>query len=420
MKYSEAIEYIHSLLRFGSRPELGRITELLRLLGSPEEKLKFIHIAGTNGKGSTCYMCASVLREAGCKTGLYISPYIIDFRERIQINGEYIPKKALARLVERVRAEADKIDEPVTEFEFVTALAFLYYSEEKCDVIVLETGMGGRFDATNAIQTAAVCGITSVSFDHTAYLGDTLSKIAFEKCGIIKNRTPVVSADLQDEEVLSVIFETAAKTGSKVIIPNTKSVEILEESLTYTKIKYKDSVFKIPFSGQHQIINATLAYEILTAFNPRLDNEILEKGIENAYIPARLERLSENPIIFLDAGHNEAGLETVKAFIEKNLSSKKIITLFGAFKDKDLKKMAEITESFSDCIILTRPDSPRAASGNELKAFFSDNESIFIEDNIKKAYLKAEKKLLKNPETSALIICGSLFFAAEIKKIYKK
>ena len=237
MNYTGSVEYIHSLLRFGIKPGLERISELLSLLGNPQEKVKAIHIAGTNGKGSTSTMTANILKNAGYRTGLFTSPYVINFRERIRINGEMIPEDALAETVSRVKEKIDILNEQgteITEFEAITAAAYLYFAEEGCDFAVMETGLGGRFDATNVITKPAICIITSISFDHTDILGDSLEKIAFEKCGIIKRNCPVVTSENQSSEAMQVIKKTCEEKSSPLFITDPQKATVISDTLGKT------------------------------------------------------------------------------------------------------------------------------------------------------------------------------------------
>jgi len=248
MTYQSALQFIHSLNRFGSKPGLSRITELLSLLGNPQKNIACIHVAGTNGKGSTSTMISNALIEAGKKVGLYTSPYIIDFRERIQINNTYIPKRSLARLVNKVKAVSKTMADHPTEFEFITAIMFLYFKEQKVDIAVIEVGLGGRFDATNVITPLASV-ITKISLDHTAVLGNTYKQIAFEKAGIIKQGVPTVVAPKQEQEALNEIIRVAEERQSKV------------------NVCELNKKFELSLFGEYQQENATTAYNVLKLLN---------------------------------------------------------------------------------------------------------------------------------------------------------
>ena len=309
MNYEEALSYIHSLLVFGSQPGLERISELLEKLGNPQNKLKFIHVAGTNGKGSTCTMLSSVYKQAGYKTGLYTSPYIVDFRERMQIGGEYIPQDTLARLTKRVKDTGVV----VTEFEFITALAMLWFLEENCDIVILEVGLGGRFDATNIIKAPLCSVIMKIDYDHTAILGDTIEQITAEKCGIIKDNAPTVSYPLQEPAALNVIVEHNAHT----VVPNLNNLEIVSSGIKGNSFIYNGAEYSTKLIGQHQVYNAITAIEAVNAAGLKVSQADIVTGIKNAQIPARMELISENPLVFLDGAHNPNGAEAISAFMEK-------------------------------------------------------------------------------------------------------
>ena len=288
MNYNEALNYIHSLLVFGSKPGLERISELLNKLGNPQDDLKFIHVAGTNGKGSVCTMLSNIYMKAGLKTGLYTSPYVVDFRERIQFNGEYIEKDILAELCKQVK----NTNVVVTEFEFITAMAMLYFKYKKCDIVILETGLGGRFDATNVIKENLASVITRIDFDHTAYLGDTLEKIAMEKSGIIKNG-PTICYPLQEKQA----EETIKAYSKKFVLPNTDNLEILNSDDFGNRFIYNNEEYKTTLSGEHQIYNALTVIETVKTAGVSVSQNHITEGIASASIPARLEVISEKPLV---------------------------------------------------------------------------------------------------------------------------
>ena len=237
MTYDEAVSYIHSVSWRGSRPGLSRIRELCRLIGDPQDKLRFVHVAGTNGKGSFCCMLSEVLREAGYKTGLFTSPYVVSFRERMRVDGQDISEASLSEVTEFVRTYADRMEDPPTEFELITAIAFEYFRREECDVVVLEVGMGGRLDSTNIITTTVLSVITEISLDHTAFLGDTVEKIAAEKAGIIKDGIPVIFTGT-DARAASVIYEAASCHGSRMLTPDYGALNVRESSVYGSRFDY--------------------------------------------------------------------------------------------------------------------------------------------------------------------------------------
>ncbi|MDP2891688.1 MAG: Mur ligase family protein, partial [Bacillota bacterium] len=282
------------------------ISRLCELIGNPQDKLRFIHVAGTNGKGSTSAMLASVLHAAGYKTGLFLSPYMDDYCDSIQINGVFMSHDEFAGAVSAVKEQVEKLaqnGEHATEFEILTAIAFLWFYQSGCDIAVLEAGLGGRLDATNIIKNPLVSVITAISFDHMAYLGNTIEEIAREKCGIIKPGGVTVSYPLQYEGALAVIKEYASKKNNLLLIPDADAVDIEKAGLNGTDISYKGSKFHIPLSGRHQIYNALSAVEAIFAlcdfFGFAISRSDIKKGIENTVIPARQEVLCRHPLIIL-------------------------------------------------------------------------------------------------------------------------
>ena len=318
MNFNESVEYIHSLLAFGIKPGLERISMLLDLLDNPQDKLQFVHIAGTNGKGSTSTMISNMLIASGKKTGLFTSPYVIDFCERIQINGENVDKNIFAECVTEVREkieELNKKDIIITEFEAITVSAFLCFLKAECEYVVLEVGLGGRFDATNVIKNPKAVVITSISLDHIAILGDTIEKIAFEKCGIIKENIPVITSSNQHRDALKVITETCENKNCDLIITNPKETEILDDSIFGTVFTYYKNVYKTKLTGNHQIENTVNAIECAKVLG--LSDLAIAQGIENTRMIARMEIIGENPFIIRDGGHNEGCAEALYNFLNK-------------------------------------------------------------------------------------------------------
>ncbi|MBR5496002.1 MAG: bifunctional folylpolyglutamate synthase/dihydrofolate synthase, partial [Oscillospiraceae bacterium] len=340
MTYTQALEYIHSFDKFGSKLGLERILKLLDLMGNPQKSLKFVHIAGTNGKGSTTMMCANVLKESGYKVGTYISPFVLEFRERIQICGQMIPQTDLAQLVEQIAPLVKKLNDDgdvLTEFEIVTCIALLYFCNQKCDVVCMEVGLGGRFDATNVIENPLVSVITSISLDHTQILGDTTDKIAFEKCGIIKQNCPCVTYPCQDIDALATIMEQCQAKNSTLVMPSKNAIEILQSDLSGNRFIYDETEFKTSLLGNHQIYNAVTAIETLKqlvykGFN--ITKQSLLRGIENTTFPARCEILQKSPLVILDGAHNESGIKTLTALIDD--MGTKVNVIMGILKDKEV------------------------------------------------------------------------------------
>ena len=422
MTYTEALEYIHNTLKFGSKLGFERISCLLELMGNPQDSLKFVHVAGTNGKGSTCNAIASVLKAAGYKTGLYTSPFINDFCERIQINNENIPHDALAQITNQVKLYADKIsksgDYP-TEFELVTAIAFEFFKKSACDIVVLEVGLGGRFDATNIIKTPLVSVITSISLDHTEILGETEALIAFEKCGIIKNKGITVTSPQQSIEALEVIMRSCAEHGNILVTPNLNAVKLKYEGIDGSKIEYKDNSIFIPLAGKHQITNFITAFEVVDillnryGFNIASDNII--KGFSAVKFAARMEILQKDPLIILDGAHNPAGAKALANSIKNYLSGKNIVVIMGMFKDKDYKFCISEIATLANSFIAIESHSPRALPTYEV-AYEAQKycANVISCNDYSQALINAQKAAGSD---GVIIICGSLYFAGEMKQL---
>ena len=398
MTYRDAVHKINSLLRFGMKPGLERIQALLDRMGNPQKQLKFVHVAGTNGKGSACALLSSVLREAGYRTGLFTSPYITDFRERFQINGEEIPEETLARILGRLMPMVEEMaerGEVITEFELITALAFQWFYEEKCDVVVLEVGLGGRFDATNVIDTPLAAVIMSISLDHTAILGDTVEQIAFEKCGIVKEGGDVVLYPDQEEGVYGV-----------------------SSSIEGTVASYRDEEYQLPFLGAHQLKNAAAAFaalELLKEKGYRISQEAMQAGVAKAYIPARMEVLGRSPLVILDGAHNPGAARVLAQALEKYLPHRKIIGVMGMLKDKDSRSSLRSLASLFQALITASPKNPRALPAAELADRAREYCSqVFAEEDLSKAICLARKLA---GEDGAIVICGSLYLAGEIRPL---
>lgn len=422
MQYEEALNYVHSLLTFGIRPGMERINALLSLLDNPQNKLKFIHVAGTNGKGSTCTMLSEICIHAGYKTGLFTSPYIIDFRERLQINGKMIEKEDFAELMDKIKPLVEKLSaenlQP-TEFEVITAAAFLYFAEQKCDVVVLEVGLGGLLDSTNVIRTPLVSVIASVSMDHMNILGNTLGEIAEQKCGIIKENGVTVSYPLQQEEVLNKIRETSNSKNNKLLIPDMRNVNVIEQTISGTYIMYNNLELNIKLIGNHQIANCITAVTAVLAAKDRgltkIDEKSIILGVSSARIPARMEVFDGKPLVILDGAHNADGIEVLAEGLKKYLSGRKIHAVMGMMADKEyliaLKEILPLCES----LITTTPSNPRALSADDLmKCALPYGKKCTAINDPKEAYLYA----LKNtPPEDVLLVCGSLYLASDVRSV---
>ena len=401
MTYNECLNYIHSLGNFTLPATLDRINLCLERLGNPQNNFEAIHIAGTNGKGSVSVMLAKVFETAGKKCGLFISPYIIDFRERIQINGQYISEADLCRLAERVMAT----NVSLTEFEFITAVAFLYFSEQKIDILVCETGLGGRLDATNSLTRKLAAVITKIGLDHTAILGDTIEQIAGEKCGIIKN-CPVVSNPCQEKAALNVL----KKSAKELYLPSIKeAVKTSENTFIYNNREYTLSL-----KGDYQIENALTVLETLKAVNSDIPYNIIYKALASTYFPARMETVSKSPLIVIDGAHNPDGAAALAKELKKYEG--KAVAIIGAMKDKDFETVLETTLPYCKAAITVRVENmPRAESAENLAAAASKYCEAVTAKDYEAALKLAKEKAGDNP----IFVFGSLYLAADIRKLFK-
>lgn len=419
MTYEEALSQISSLLRFGIKPGLERIEKLLGLLGNPQDRLKFVHVAGTNGKGSTCALIASVLRKSGYKTGLYTSPYVTDFCERMQIDGEMISREDVAALTEKTMPLVERMaadGETITEFELITAIAMQWFAQNGCDVIVLEVGLGGRLDATNVIKTPLVSVITSISLDHTNILGDTVEQIAREKCGIIKENGITVCYPDQPKKAYEVIRDTAAERKNRFVTARMDSVKVLSMNITGTGLNYNGLLVNLPFIGEHQVKNAVTALaaiEVLKSKGFPIADHSIEAGFCCASFPARLEVLSHSPLVVIDGAHNPDGTAALAQAIRKYLKGRKIIAVMGMLADKDVTKAIKNLEGLFSQVIALAPDNPRAMSAQELAArWWNVNMGAQPMEDIDAALKKAFELA---GEDGAVLICGSLYLAGEVR-----
>lgn len=404
MKYTDALNYIHSTPKFQRVLGNDLLKKLLSVLNNPEKKLKFIHIAGTNGKGSTAVMTASVLQKAGYKTGLFTSPFIERFNERIQINNIPIPDDTLAQLTETVMHTIDKYNTPVSEFALITAIAFLYFASEQCDIVILETGLGGRLDATNVIENPLLCVITSISLDHTRYLGDTIELIASEKFGIIKENVPVILYPIQKNSVFDIARHFCTNHHSQLLIPDIPSG-------TNDNMIYKNEAYTLSLKGSYQINNAAVVIEIinfLKLLNFKISPSDLKYGLSHTKWIARFEFLS--PSLIIDGSHNPDGVKNLKADL---LALNKSVTLIIAMMDdKEYSECVRLFSEITSNVIITQIDIPRCCRAEALAAEF---EKHGIAPVICKTLTDAIA--LAEAEKNITCICGSLYLAGEARRL---
>jgi dihydrofolate synthase/folylpolyglutamate synthase len=418
MKKFDPYVYLSGLnidvMRFG----LETITELLSRLGNPQNDYKTILIAGTNGKGSTATMTASILRSAGYKVGLYTSPHLVDIRERIVINGRKIARKDFSQIIADIK---EKIKKPLTYFEFLTAVAFVYFQRQKVDIAVLEVGLGGRLDATNVCKPL-VSIITNIAFDHMVYLGNALESITREKAGIIKQNGICLTAAKQ-KNVLEVLKNICAERKAKLyrLGADIKIVKQKKSSFVYQGLYRKLSGLTISLRGEHQLANAALAVaavELSDKNGLKIDNGAIRAGLKKAYLDARLEVLQKEPLFLLDGAHNPAGISVLCRALKNNFSYRRLILIFSSLIDKDYRQMLKKIAPLAYKIIITKLKTKRAVSPDNIwevlekigcKAIVTQN----VGQAIQKAQALAEKKDL-------ICATGSLYLAGEVKQKFPK
>lgn len=426
MDYKEALAYINDKNKYGSRLGLDSIRKLLEILGNPHLGLNYIHVAGTNGKGSTSSYLAHCIREAGYKVGLFTSPYLERFNERIQINGKDIPDEALVRITDLVKDAADimvkeGMDHPTT-FEIVTAIAFVYYNEENVDYVVLEVGLGGRYDSTNIIEKSLASVITTLDYDHIEQLGNTLGEIAYQKAGIIKENGIVISYP-QEEEALLVLEKVSKEMNSEIIITPTENIVIKEENEfgSIFDYRYKDNYLKdikISLIGEYQIYNASLAITTLLVLREKglieIEDEEIHRGMSKTKWKGRLEVLKRKPTFLIDGAHNVQGINhLVKAL--KLFNYNNLILGIGILKDKDVDHMVDLLATAADKVVVTEVDMPRKLDAEQLAEKIKKyNDNIFIEKDIKNAVNKAYEIA---EEDDLIVFGGSLYLIGYVRTL---
>lgn len=422
MNYDQAMQYIHGTMRFGSKLGLERMSELMHRLGDPQKKLKFIHVAGTNGKGSTVTMLAEILHNSGYRVGKYTSPYVFEFRERIAVDGKMITKDALCKLTERISSVCAAMEQDgwdaVTEFELVTAMAFCYYEQQNCDFVVLEVGLGGRFDATNIIDPPMVAVITALSSDHTAILGNSIQQIAFEKAGIIKSGSPCVIYPKQPDKTIAQIRQICEERNCSLSVPDLEKLRVLQSDLSGNRFVYEGKEYCQQLMGEYQIYNAITALETVKCLKKQgveIRDSAVYDGILHCHMVARFEKVSEHPLIIMDAGHNPQGIDALTALLDQ-MEGRRIRIVFAVMKDKEFSYAIEQLAARADCFYAVSLEMPRALSCDEIVHVAEKFCQKCIgfhntEDAIHKA--------LDNIGEDCLLICGSFYIMEQAGEVLK-
>lgn len=421
MIVEEAVEWIHSRLKFNIRPGLSRVAALLKLLGNPENELSMIHIAGTNGKGSTVAFTRSIFMQAGLKVASFTSPFIETFGERMSINAQPIPDDKLVYYVKLIEPLVEQLDADeqlsgITEFEIITAMAFKYFADERVDIAVIEVGLGGLLDSTNVI-TPVVSGITTIGLDHIDILGSTLEEIAAQKAGIIKPGIPVVTGNIV-HEALQVILETARKNVARLYqfkYDYRVELEKNEHFDFYSAGQMIEDIEK-SLTGLHQVENAAMAIELSLVYADKVGISLtvqqIREGIKKAYWPARMEKLGENPLVLLDGAHNVHAMERLLQNLKTEFCGKKITIIFSAINTKDIEQMVKMLQTVENSrLILTTFDYPKALHLEDFR--YLEDDEVELAPSWQLALVRM-KKMLKEDEV--LLITGSLYFSSQVRE----
>ncbi len=423
MNYKEAMDYIDVIGQYGSVLGLDNMKELCKRLGNPQDDLRFIHIAGTNGKGSVLAFLSTILKTAGYKTGRYISPVIFNYRERIQINGRPITKKALCECLEEIRQVVDQImaeglPHP-TPFEVETALSFLYFKKMECDIVVLETGLGGLLDATNVIKTTVAAVFTSISMDHMQFLGDTLEGITENKAGIIKAGCIVISME-QNSKVTEILKNRAKEKNCSFYSVDTGAITKIKYGAEKQRFSYKGySQLEIKLAGMHQIENAALAVEVIDILNQKdfsINEKAIRKGLLDTVWQGRFSIIAKKPLFVADGAHNEDAAKKLAESVRFYFTNRRIVYIMGILRDKEYDKIIRETYELADQIItVTPPGNPRAMQAYDLAQVVKEYHSQVtaadsLEEAVELSYLLADKD-------SVIIAFGSLSFLGDLIKI---
>ena len=425
MNFEETVDYIINTRHRSDIKGLARMRRFMELLGNPQDQLSYIHITGTNGKGSTTAMLNSVLKHAGYKAGMFVSPYVLEFRERIQINGEMIPKDDLVRIVAKIKPVLDRMyeegDGPV-QFELVTAIGFVYFAEQKCDVVCLEVGIGGERDSTNIIHDPLVAVFANIAFDHVNMLGNTIEEIAQKKAGIIKGRCTAVAYPEMDFSALAVIMEKCAATGATLVQGNRKAVQLHGRSIEGTRFSYGDLEILLPLLGEHQVCNCLNVIEVVKALRTKgfaIRDEHIAEGVRTTRFPARAEILAKDPLTILDGAHNENGITALEdvlalAVTKEDGTKRELAIIMGMMADKDCDKSVARIAAHAQHFIAVTPSLTYRAMPKEDLVKLAEPYCVHTEVNgsFRGAYERAAELVGKD---GVVIICGSLYLATDMR-----
>jgi len=419
MTVQETLEFIHRTSWKGSRPGLERITELMHRLSDPQDQLKFIHIAGTNGKGSTSAMLAAILQEAGYRTAMYTSPHLWRVHERFRINGTDITDEELCAVAEQVKPAADAMDDQPTEFELITAMALVWFAQQKCDVVVWEVGMGGRLDATNIIEPPLAAVITSISLDHTAILGDTLTAIAGEKAGIIKPGTAAVLYG-QTPEVEAVVREKCRQCGVPLTVTEPEKAAVERRSLEGQVISYRHRRgLRLALLGEYQHRNAATVLDTVDVLNSRglsIPERAVKAGLGNAVWPARFELLRREPPVLLDGAHNPDAVDQLARCLEQYLPEQKIGFVMGVMADKDYEWMLRRIAPLAAWFVVEAPEGERSLASDRLRRIAEEITGVPVIDG--GSVENAVRLALERCGDMPVCIFGSLYQAGAVRRIF--
>lgn len=423
MNIQQALDYM--LTPGGPKTRLGleRITELMKKLGDPQKQLRFIHVAGTNGKGSTCAMLASILTKAGYTTGLYTSPHLFRVNERMNINGVDISDEELIELAERVKPVTDGMEDEPTEFERITAMAFLYFQQRKCDVVVLEVGLGGRLDSTNVIDAPDAAVITHIALEHTQILGDTLKKIAAEKAGIIKKNTPVALYG-QSREVEQAVQKICTEKGGCLWVSDLKQLKVERCSLNGQNVSYRARQnLQLPLLGEHQAYNMALTLDTVDLLvrerGYHISDEAIREGLACVTWPGRLEVLRESPVVLVDGAHNPDGVQQLATAMKQYVTGQKVTFVMGVMADKDYVEMAGMVAPYARQFITVAPEYHRALDARSLRETIERELNVPVRcgGSVRQGL---ELALTESKPEDTIVIFGSLYQVGEVRAWFGK